>query len=47
MLPKLVREQSAPQVGMEPFGRNPSDITYFMSMFQESFEKKIDDSWER
>ena len=43
MLSKLVREQSAPQVDMEPFEGNPLDFTYFMSMFQESVEKKIDD----
>ena len=43
MLSKLVREQSAPQVDMEPFEGNPLDFTYFMSMFQESVEDKIDD----
>ena len=43
MLSKLVREQSAPQVDMEPFKGNHLDFTYFMSMFQESVEKKIDD----
>ena len=43
MLSKLVREHSAPQVDMEPFEGNPLDFTYFMSMFQESVEKKIDD----
>ena len=43
MLSKLVREQSAPQVDMEPFEGNPVDFIYFMSMFQEPVEKKIDD----
>ena len=43
MLSKLVWAQSAPQVDMEPFEGNPLDFTYFMSMFQESVEKKIDD----
>ena len=28
---------------MEPFEGSPLEITYFMSMFQESVEKKIDD----
>ena len=28
---------------MEPFEGNPLDFTHFISMFQESFEKKIDD----
>ena len=39
----MVREQSAPQVDMEPFEGDPFDFTYFMWMFQESVEKKIDD----
>ena len=43
MLSKLVRELSAPQVNMEPFEGNPLDFTYFMSMFEDSVEKKIDD----
>ena len=43
MLSKLVRKQSAPQGDMKPFEGNPLDFTYFMSMFQESVEKKIDD----
>ena len=42
MLSKLVREQSASQDDIEPFEGNPLDFTYFMSMFQESVEKKID-----
>ena len=40
---KLVREQSAPQVDMEPFEGNRLDFTYFMSIIQESVEKNIDD----
>ena len=43
MLSKLVWEQSEPQIDMEPFEGNPLDFTYFMSMFQESDEKKIYD----
>ena len=43
MLSKLVRKQSAPQVNMEPFEGNPFDFAYFMSMFHESVEKRIDD----
>ena len=43
MLSKLAREQSASQDDIEPFERSPLDFTYFMSMFQESVEKKIDD----
>ena len=33
----------APQVGLEPFDGNPLQHTYFMSMFRESVEKKIED----
>ena len=43
MLSKLVQEQSALQFDIERFEGNPLDFTYFMSMFQESVEKKIDD----
>ena len=43
MLSKLIREQSTPQVDMEPFEENPLDFKNFMSMFQESVEEKIDD----
>ena len=43
MLSKLEREQSATQVDMEPFEGNPLDLTYFMSVFQESVVKKVDD----
>ena len=43
MLSKLVQEQSALQFDIERFEGNPLDFTYFMSMFQESVEKKIYD----
>ena len=43
MLCKLVKEQSAPQVDLEPFDGNPLEYKYFMSMFKESVEKKIED----
>ena len=42
MLSKFVREQSAPQFDMESFDGNPLDFIYFKLIFQESFEKKID-----
>ena len=42
MLSELVREQSAPQVDMQPFEQNPLDFAYFMSIIQESVEKKTD-----
>ena len=40
----LVREQSALQVDLETFEGNPPEFKYFMSIFPESFEKKICDS---
>ena len=43
MLSKLVRGQSAPKVDIEPFEGNPLYFTNFISMFQESVDKKIDD----
>ena len=43
MLCKLVKEQSAQQVDLEPFDGNPLEYTYFMSKFRESVEKKIED----
>ena len=43
MFCKLVKEQSAPQVDLEPFDGNPLEYKYFMSMFKESVEKKIED----
>ena len=43
MLCKVVKEQSAPQVDLEPFDGNPLEYTYFMSMFRESVKKKIED----
>ena len=44
MLSKLVKECSAPQVDLEPFDENPLEYIYFMSMFKESVEQKIEDT---
>ena len=43
MLHKLVKQQSAPQVDLQPFDGNPLEYTYFTSMFRVSVEKKIED----
>ena len=43
MLSKLLLQKSAPQVDMEPFEGNPLEFTNFMSIYQESVQKKIDD----
>ena len=44
MLCKLVKEQAPKQVDSEIFDGNHLECTYFMSMFRESAEKKIEDS---
>ena len=43
MLCNLVKEQSAPQVDLEPFDGNLLEYTYFMPIFRESIEKKTED----
>ena len=40
---KLVKKPSAPQVDLEPFDGNTLEYTYFMLMFRESVEKKVED----
>ena len=42
MLYRLIKEQSAPDVGIEEFDVNPLNFNYFWSMFHETVEKKID-----
>ena len=42
MLYKLIKEQSAPDTGIEEFDANPLNFYYFRSMFRETVEK-IDD----
>ena len=43
LLCTLVREQAAPQITIEPFDGNPLNFAYFLSMFIESVEKKMED----
>ena len=38
----LVTEQAAPQVTIEPFDGKPLNLAYFLLMFVESVEKKIE-----
>ena len=47
LLCRLVTEQAAPQVTIEPFDGNPLNFAYFLSMFTESLEKKIENSMGR
>ena len=43
MLCRLVKEQSAPDVGIEELDSNSLKFNYFRSMFRETVEKKIDE----
>ena len=43
MLCKLVNEQSAPEINIDVFGGNPLEFHYFMAVFDEAVEKKIED----
>ena len=41
---KLVNQQSAPEIDIDVFGGNPLEFHYFMAVFDEAVEKKIEDS---
>ena len=43
MLYRLIKEQSAPDVGIEEFDGNPLNLNCFRAMFHDTVEKKIDD----
>ena len=43
MMCKLVNEQSAPEIDIDVFGGNPLEFHYFMAVFHEAVEKKIED----
>ena len=43
MLCRLVKEQSAPDVGIEELDSNSLKFNYFRSMFRETVERKIDE----
>ena len=40
---KLVNQQSAPERDIDVFGGNPLEFHYFMAVFDEAVEKKIED----
>lgn len=40
---KLLQLQSAPEVDIEPFNGDPLNFNYFMAMFKEVVESKVDD----
>ena len=43
MMCKLVNQQSAPEIDIDVFGGNPLEFHYFMAVFDEAVEKKIED----
>ena len=40
---KLVNQQSVTEIDIDVFGGNPLEFHYFMTVFDEAVEKKIDD----
>ena len=43
MLCKLIQQQGAPEVEIDTFSRDPLEYHYFMELFKEIVEKKIED----
>ena len=43
MMSKLLRQQAAPDVDIDIFSGDPVDYHYFIAVFEEVVEKKIDD----
>ena len=44
MMYKMMKQQSAPEIDIDVFSGDPLDFHYFMALFHEVVEKKIDDS---
>ena len=44
MMSKLLRQQGAPEVDIDVFTGNPTEYHYFLTVFDEVVEKKIDDA---
>ena len=43
MMCQLLKQQSAPDIDIDVFSRNPMDFHYLMAVFNEIVEKKVDD----
>ena len=43
MMCQLLKQQSAPDIDIDIFSRNPMDFLHFMAVFNEIVEKKVDD----
>ena len=44
MMSKLLRQQAAPEVDIDVFTGDPTEYHYFLAVFEEVVEKKIDDA---
>ena len=44
MMSQLLRQQAAPEVGIDVFTGEPTEYHYFLAVFEEVVEKKIDDA---
>ena len=42
---KLLNQQNAPELDTDTFDGNPMEFHYFVAIFHEVVEKKIDDAW--
>ena len=43
MMSKMMKQQSAQEIDFDVFDRNPLNLYYFMAVFREAAEKKIED----
>ena len=43
----MMKQQSTPEIDLDVFDGNPLNFHYFMAVFRETVEKKIEDSCER
>ena len=41
----LLKQQSAPEIELDVFNGNPMEFHYFMAVFREVVEKRVDDEW--
>ena len=44
MMCQLLKQRSAPDIDIDVFSGNPMDFHYFMAIFNEIVEKKVDDT---
>ena len=45
MMCRLLKQQSAPEIEIDVFDGNPMEFHYFMAVFREVVEKRVDDEW--